>query len=140
VLAVYCAVKEAADRARSGGGPTFVECVTYRMGGHSSSDDPSRYRDEAVVEAWRKRDPVLRFRRYLEGRGLWDEAKEQAATARWNDAIGVAIKEAEAMPAPPPSSLFDGVYHDLPWHLREQRDWLASEGEGHAKGEGRFPL
>jgi pyruvate dehydrogenase E1 component alpha subunit/2-oxoisovalerate dehydrogenase E1 component alpha subunit len=140
VLAVYRTVKEAADRARAGGGPTFVECVTYRMGGHSSSDDPTRYRDEATVEAWRKRDPVLRFRRYLEGRGLWSEEKEQAAAAQWNDVIGAAIKEAEAMPAPPSSSMFDGVYHDLPWHLREQRDWLASEGEGHAKGEGRFPL
>jgi len=140
VLAVYRAVKEAADRARQGGGPTFVECVTYRMGGHSSSDDPSRYRDEQVVEGWRKKDPVLRFRRHLEGRGLWDEAKEEAATARWNEAIGAAIKEAEAMPLPPASSMFDGVYHDLPWNLREQRDWLASEGDDHAKGEGRFPL
>jgi len=140
VLAVYRAVKEAADRARRGDGPTFVECVTYRMGGHSSSDDPSRYRDEQVVEGWRKKDPVLRFRRYLEGRGLWDEAKETAAAARWNDVIGTAIKEAEAMPAPPASSMFDGVYHDLPWNLREQRDWLASEGDDHAKGEGRFPL
>jgi hypothetical protein len=136
VLAVYRAVKEAADRARRGDGPTFVECVTYRMGGHSSSDDPSRYRDEQVVEGWRKKDPVLRFRRYLEGRGLWDEANETAAAARWNDAIGAAIKEAEAMPPPPASSMFDGVYHDLPWNLREQRDWLASEGDDHAKGEG----
>ena len=140
VLAVYRAVKEAADRARRGDGPTFVECVTYRMGGHSSSDDPSRYRDEQVVEGWRKKDPVLRFRRYLEGRGLWDDAKEEAASARWNEVIGAAIKEAEAMPAPPASSMFDGVYHDLPWNLREQRDWLASEGDDHAKGEGRFPL
>ena len=140
VLAVYRAVKEAADRARRGDGPTFIECVTYRMGGHSSSDDPSRYRDETVVEGWRKKDPVLRFRRYLEGRGLWDDAKEEAAAARWNDVIGTAIKEAEAMPAPSASSMFDGVYHDLPWNLREQRDWLASEGDDHAKGEGRFPL
>jgi hypothetical protein len=77
---------------------------------------------------------------YLEGRGLWDDAKEEAAAARWNDVIGAAIKEAEAMPAPSASSMFDGVYHDLPWNLREQRDWLASEGDDHAKGEGRFPL
>lgn len=140
VLAVYQAVKTAADRARAGGGPTFIECVTYRMGGHSSSDDPTRYRDDAIVEEWRRRDPVLRFRRYLEGRGLWDEAREVEARARWNDAIGEAIKEAEAMPAPLPESMFDGVYKDLPWNLREQRDWLAGEGFDHAKGEGRFPL
>jgi len=140
VLAVYQAVRAAAERARKGDGPTFIECVTFRMGGHSSSDDPTRYREDAQVEAWRKKDPVLRFRRYLESKGLWDDAKEEAALARWNDAIGVAIKEAEAMPGPAPESIFDGVYATLPWNLREQRDWLTAEGGGHAKGEGRFPL
>jgi pyruvate dehydrogenase E1 component alpha subunit/2-oxoisovalerate dehydrogenase E1 component alpha subunit len=140
VLAVYQAVKAAADRARRGEGPTFIECVTYRIGGHSSSDDPTRYRDEATVEAWRKKDPVLRFRRYLESKGLWDEAKETAAAQRWNDAIGKAITEAETMPAPAPESIFDGVYAELPWNLREQRDWLVAEGGDHSKGEGRFPL
>jgi len=140
VLAVYAAVREAAERARAGGGPTFVECVTFRMGGHSSSDDPTRYRDDEQVEAWRRKDPVVRFRAYLEGKGLWDQAKEDACTARWNDAVGVAIKEAEALPAPPPESMFDGVYATLPWNLREQRDWLLAEGGAHARDEGRFPL
>ncbi len=140
VLAVYAAVRDAAARARQGGGPTFVECVTFRMGGHSSSDDPTRYRADAQVEEWRKKDPVERFRRYLEGRGLWDTAREEAGTARLNDAIGAAIKEAEAMPLPPPESMFDSVYAALPWNLREQRDWLLAEGGGHAKDEGRFPL
>jgi len=140
VLAVYQAVRAAADRARRGEGPTFIECVTYRIGGHSSSDDPTRYRDDATVEAWKKKDPVLRFRRYLESKGMWDEAKETAAAVRWNEAIGTAITEAEAMPAPAPESIFDGVYAELPWNLREQRDWLVAEGGDHAKGEGRFPL
>jgi pyruvate dehydrogenase E1 component alpha subunit/2-oxoisovalerate dehydrogenase E1 component alpha subunit len=140
VLAVHEAVREAAERARAGEGPTFIECVTFRMGGHSSSDDPTRYREDEEVAAWRAKDPVVRFRRYLEGRKLWDEAKETAANERWNDAIGVAIREAEAMPLPPPESLFDGVYASLPWHLREQRDWLVAEGGAHAKDDGRFPL
>jgi pyruvate dehydrogenase E1 component alpha subunit/2-oxoisovalerate dehydrogenase E1 component alpha subunit len=138
--AVYDAVREAIERARSGGGPTFVECVTFRMGGHSSSDDPTRYREDKLVEEWRAKDPVARLRKELEGRGLWDETKEEAANARWNDAISAAIQSAESQPAPPPESVFDGVYADLPWHLREQRDWLVAEGGGHAKGEGRFPL
>jgi pyruvate dehydrogenase E1 component alpha subunit/2-oxoisovalerate dehydrogenase E1 component alpha subunit len=140
VLAVYQAVRAAADRARRGAGPTFIECVTYRMGGHSSSDDPTRYREEAVVEEWRRRDPVLRFRRYLEGRGLWSEATEAQATERWNTKIGAAIQSAEAMPPPAVESIFDGVYASPPWNLREQRDWLSAEGGGHAKDEGRFPL
>ncbi len=140
VLAVHQAVREAADRARAGAGATFIECVTFRMGGHSSSDDPTRYRDEGEVAAWRAKDPVVRFRRYLEGRNLWDEAKETSANDHWNRLIGVAIQEAEAMPPPPPESLFDGVYQTLPWHLREQRDWLLAEGGEHTKGEGRFPL
>jgi pyruvate dehydrogenase E1 component alpha subunit/2-oxoisovalerate dehydrogenase E1 component alpha subunit len=139
-LAVYGAVRAAAERARRGGGPTFIECVTYRIGGHSSSDDPTRYREDAQVAEWRAKDPVARFRAHLVGRGLWDDAKEEAANARWNDAIGVAIREAEAMPAPAVESIFDGVYATLPWNLREQRDWLTSEGGGHAAGEGRFPL
>jgi pyruvate dehydrogenase E1 component alpha subunit/2-oxoisovalerate dehydrogenase E1 component alpha subunit len=140
VLAVYAAVRRAVERARNGEGPTFIECVTFRMGGHSSSDDPTRYREEAQVEEWRKKDPVARFRRHLEGRGLWDDAKEEKAVALWNDAVGAAVKEAEAMPAPAPETMFDSVYAELPWNLREQRDWLVAEGGGHAKDEGRFPL
>jgi pyruvate dehydrogenase E1 component alpha subunit/2-oxoisovalerate dehydrogenase E1 component alpha subunit len=139
-LAVYGAVHAAAERARGGGGPTFIECVTFRMGGHSSSDDPTRYRDDALVEQWRRKDPVVRFRRHLEGKGWWDEARESATTERWNAAIGAAIRTAEACAPPPPESLFDGVYAELPWNLREQRDWLLAEGGGHATDEGRFPL
>jgi pyruvate dehydrogenase E1 component alpha subunit/2-oxoisovalerate dehydrogenase E1 component alpha subunit len=138
--AVYEAVREAVDRARAGGGPTFVECLTFRMGGHSSSDDPTRYRDDRLVEEWRAKDPVVRLRTELESQGLWEQAKEDATNTRWNDAITQAIRDAESKPAPPPESVFDGVYAEPPWNLREQRDWLVAEGGGHARGEGRFPL
>src|SRR5207237_37372 len=74
--AVYGAVKAAVDRARAGGGPTLVECETYRIGAHSSSDDPTRYRDEREVEIWRKRDPIEAFRTRLLGAGLWTEARD----------------------------------------------------------------
>ena len=139
-LAVHAAVAEAAARARRGEGPTFIECVTFRLGGHSSSDDPTRYRSNEVVEEWRAKDPVVRLRRVLESRGLWDEAKEAATNDAWNAKIGEAIKSAEAKPAPAVESIFDGVYATLPWNLREQRDWLTAEGGGHARDEGRFPL
>ena len=139
-LAVHRAVSEAAARARRGDGPTFIECVTFRMGGHSSSDDPTRYRSDEVVAAWKLKDPVVRLRRYLERKGLWGEAQETATNDAWNAKIGDAIKVAEAMPAPAVESIFDGVYASPPWNLREQRDWLTAEGGGHAKDEGRFPL
>ena len=139
-LAVHHAVSAAAARARRGEGPTFIECVTFRIGGHSSSDDPTRYRADEVVDAWKKKDPVVRLRRYLEDKGLWSEARETATNEAWNAKIGEAIKVAEAKPAPPVESVFDGVYAELPWNLREQRDWLVAEGGGHAKDEGRFPL
>ncbi len=123
-LATHAAVTEALDRARGGGGPTFLECVTYRLGPHSSSDDPSRYRDEAEVEAWRRRDPLPRLRAYLEGAGLWAEADERALVSELEAEIAAAIETAEAAPPPDRASLFDDVYASPPWHLREQRDEL----------------
>jgi pyruvate dehydrogenase E1 component alpha subunit/2-oxoisovalerate dehydrogenase E1 component alpha subunit len=139
-LAVYATVKEAVDRARAGSGPTFIECVTYRMGGHSSSDDPTRYRDDAEVKTWGERDPVVRFRRYLERRSLWDDAREEAATREAQERIGAAIKTAEAYAQPPLDSMFDDVYATMPWHIKEQREWLRESGGPEGPVEGRFPL
>src|SRR5438270_9218559 len=81
-LAVYGAVKEAVDRARTGGGPTLVECETYRIGAHSSSDDPTRYRDENEVTAWKKRDPIEALRSKLVGQGLWSALDEDTLRAK----------------------------------------------------------
>jgi len=138
--AVYLAVREAAGRARSGGGPTFIEAVTYRMGGHSSSDDPTRYREDAEVKTWGERDPVVRFRRYLEHRGLWDQAREDEATKEGQAKIAAAIAQAEALPPPALETLFEDVYAEMPWHLREQRDWFLAAGGPEGKSEGKFPL
>lgn len=120
--AVYAAAVEAVARARSGGGPTLIECETYRMGAHSSSDDPTRYRDQAEVDAWAKRDPIQRLYRELVEEGLWDEEKEKALRAELLAEVNQAIAVAEAAPPPPVESLFEDVYATLPWHLREQRD------------------
>ncbi len=76
ILAVVAVVREAVEHARAGGGPTFIECVTYRMGPHSSSDDPTRYRSAAETEAWRAKDPIPRFRNYLAGEEIWTDADE----------------------------------------------------------------
>ncbi|HEU4404276.1 MAG TPA: thiamine pyrophosphate-dependent enzyme [Polyangiaceae bacterium] len=123
-FAVHAAVAGALARARGGLGPSFVECVTYRLGPHSSSDDPTRYRSDAEVEAWRRRDPLPRLRRYLERAGLFTEADERALVAELDAAIARAIEVAEAAPPPARETLFDDVYAAPPWHLREQRDEL----------------
>ena len=123
-VAVYLAVKQAADRARSGGGPTLVECETYRIGAHSSSDDPTRYRDEREVEQWRKRDPLELFRGRLQAWGLWGARDEDELRARTLEEVNAAIAEAEKKPDPPRESLFEDVYARAPWSLREQREEL----------------
>jgi pyruvate dehydrogenase E1 component alpha subunit/2-oxoisovalerate dehydrogenase E1 component alpha subunit len=124
VLAVWRAVKDAADRARAGGGPTFIEALTYRIGAHSTSDDPSRYRTQEEVELWMKRDPLARLRRYLVQRGLLDDARDAALEEELNALIAAAIEAVERFGPPARETLFDDVYAELPWHLREQRDEL----------------
>jgi len=125
VLAVYAAVTEAAVRARSGGGPTFIESLTYRIGAHSTSDDPSRYRSQDEVDAWMKKDPVARLRRHLVYKGLLDDAHDQALEKELNGEIVAAIAEVEGLPPPARETLFDDVYATMPWHIAEQRDELA---------------
>lgn len=122
VLAVYKTVKDAVDKARRGGGPTMVEAVTYRMGPHSTSDDPSRYTPEGDKEKWAEKDPIKRFRVYLERTGLWDEAKEQALRKSADEEVNKAIKHAEEAGPPDPDTLFEDVYKELPPILEEQRD------------------
>jgi pyruvate dehydrogenase E1 component alpha subunit/2-oxoisovalerate dehydrogenase E1 component alpha subunit len=139
LLAVASATREAIERARSGGGPTLVEAVTFRIGGHSSSDDPSRYRDAGLVPTWEKRDPILRMRAYLAGRGLLADGEEERWVAEVNDEIGAAIREAEELPAPPIETMFTDVYKDVPPHLQEQMRYAIAQGLG-AKFEGAFPL
>lgn len=124
VLGCYRVIKEAVDRARSGGGPTFVECVTYRMGAHSTSDDPTRYRSEEEVRRWAEKDPVQRLETYLQGRGLLSAGQVESIDAELGDEISRAIAEVEAAPPPSRDSLFEDVYASLPWHLAEERDEL----------------
>lgn len=118
---VYAAVREAVDRARAGGGPTLIEAETYRMGAHSSSDDPTRYRDQAEVDRWKLRDPLDRLRAKLYEARRWDPQREEALRVELLAQVNAAIEEAEKLPPPPPESLFDDVYADEPWNLREQR-------------------
>jgi pyruvate dehydrogenase E1 component alpha subunit len=124
VLAVYAVVSEAVERARAGGGPTFIEALTYRIGAHSTSDDPSRYRSQEEVDLWTKRDPLLRLRQHLLNEGLLDEAADAALEQELGAQIAAAITEVEALGPPARETIFDDVYETPPWHIVEQRELL----------------
>lgn len=121
VLAVYTAVGRAADKARRGDGPTFVELLTYRVSAHSSSDDPSRYRDESVTEVWRgKRDPLRRLETYLLAKGWLADGERKARADELEAEVRDAIARQEAIGPPPKSSLIDDVFERPTWLLSEQ--------------------
>jgi pyruvate dehydrogenase E1 component alpha subunit len=127
VLAVYHAVKYAADKARRGDGPTFVELLTYRVSAHSSSDDPSRYRDEGVTAVWRgERDPIRRLEAYLTSRGWLEPGEHKLLADRLEVEVRDAIARQEAIGAPPLESLIEDVFEEPTWNLREQLADLAA--------------
>jgi len=128
VLAVYEAVSRAAERARRGDGPTFIELLTYRVSAHSSSDDPSRYRDEQVTEVWKsRRDPIRRLRAMMERRGWITAAEHEALATRLEAEVREVITRQEAVAPPPLSSLIDDVFEQPSWLQREQLAQLEAE-------------
>ncbi len=124
LLAVYSVLRDATERARRGDGPTFVEALTYRIGAHSTSDDPTRYRTDAEVESWKKKDPVDRLTKHLYAIGAIDEAFDKQLEAELTTEIQEVIKSVEDLPPPARATLFDDVYATMPWNLRAQRDEL----------------
>jgi pyruvate dehydrogenase E1 component alpha subunit/2-oxoisovalerate dehydrogenase E1 component alpha subunit len=136
VEAVHAATVTAVERARRGEGPSLIEAETYRVGAHSSADDPTRYREAAEVERWKAKDPLVRTRTRLEAAGWWDEAREAALLTELSDEVAAAIREAEALPPVSVESMFEGVYARLPWHLAEQRSELLAILGGRATGPG----
>jgi len=132
VLAVYAACKEAVDRARAGDGPTLIECVTYRLGVHTTADDPTKYRTAEEVAAWEKKDPLTRFTAYLKKKRLLDEGLEDEVDKE----IAAAIHRFEAMGPAQPLTMFDHVYAELPPHLQAQREQLADSLQAGAPANG----
>ena len=131
VLAVYAAAKEAVDRARAGGGPTLIENVTYRMSVHTTADDPKKYRGDDEVEPWVKRDPIIRFQKYLVGKGFLSEETIHSI----DEAVSKEVREAEERWARQiekgvdPLDMFDHAYAVLPPHIVDQREELRRELE-----------
>jgi pyruvate dehydrogenase E1 component alpha subunit len=126
VLAVYAVTKAALESARSGNGPTFVEAYTYRMGAHTTSDDPTRYRVAAEVDIWKERDPITRLRTYLTEHGLVDDAFFAALQAESDELAAHVRQGCLALPDPDPLSMFDHVYVDEHPLLREEREQFAA--------------
>jgi pyruvate dehydrogenase E1 component alpha subunit len=123
---VLATIAEAAARARRGEGPTLIECFTYRVAPHSSSDDPSLYRDEALTRSWEAQDPIQRLRQRLVAAGELDEGADAALTRELTRELDAAVDVASSSPPVPLASLFDDVYASLPAHLAEQAATLLS--------------
>ncbi|HEY4552121.1 MAG TPA: pyruvate dehydrogenase (acetyl-transferring) E1 component subunit alpha [Bacillaceae bacterium] len=120
-LAVYSVVKEARERAINGGGPTLIETLCYRYGPHTmAGDDPTRYRTSDTDSEWEKKDPLVRFRKYLEGKGLWNEDKENEVIEQAKEDIKEAIKKADETPKQKVTDLMSIMYEEFPANLKEQ--------------------
>jgi len=121
VLAVLAATRIALDRARQGGGPSFIEAVTYRMGPHTTADDPTRYRDANELEDWAAKDPIVRLERHLASRGLLDDALRQRVADKADEVAAVVRAGVIAMPEPEPMDVFKHVYAaPNPWLERQE--------------------
>ncbi|MBM3976846.1 MAG: thiamine pyrophosphate-dependent dehydrogenase E1 component subunit alpha [Planctomycetes bacterium] len=143
VLACRAAMQQLVDDARAGKGPALLVVKTYRIAGHSSSDDPSKYRDAAEVEAWQKRDPLERYERFLVARGVLGKDEARELERQLLVEIDAAIHAQEAAPPMALKTLVEDVYAEVPRHLRVQYNRFVATAErfGHAqKGDGAFPL
>ncbi len=135
-LAVYAATRWAAERARSGGGGTLIELVTYRAGAHSTSDDPARYRPRDEPERWPLGDPIERLKQHLMALGEWSEPRHQELSAELDAQVSAEWKEALTFgtmtdgPRLDRDLMFEDVFKELPEHLRRQRELLRAELAG----------
>jgi pyruvate dehydrogenase E1 component alpha subunit len=127
--AVYRAVAEARARALAGGGPTLIEAQVYRLGPHSTSDDPKRYRSDAELAEWRDKDPVARLKKELRDSGALTEENDAAIWEAAKEELARAVEAAEQLPPVEPLTLFDDVYARRTPALEEQRAQLAAELE-----------
>jgi pyruvate dehydrogenase E1 component alpha subunit len=124
IFAIYKATKDAFDKARNGEGPTLIECVTYRMGDHTTADDAARYRSKEEVEAWKPKDPILRLRLFMEKKGLWTEAYQKEVEDRVKKAVDEDVKKEESIERPHPKDMFTYTYESLTQRqIKEVKDF-----------------
>ncbi|HVO31022.1 MAG TPA: thiamine pyrophosphate-dependent dehydrogenase E1 component subunit alpha [bacterium] len=120
LFAVYKVTKEAVERARNGGGATLIEAYSYRLGGHSTSDDPRVYRKDEEVAPWMKRDPIDRLKKFLLRKKWIDEAADKKMREELSEEILAGVAKAESLPQPPIESMFEDVFKEVPENLKQQ--------------------
>jgi pyruvate dehydrogenase E1 component alpha subunit len=131
VLAVYAATQQARERAIAGEGPTLIETLTYRYGPHTmAGDDPTRYRTKDLDSEWEKKDPLVRFRKFLEKKNLWSEEQENKVVEEAKEDIKASIKKADGAPKQKVTDLINFMFEELPYNLREQlEEYTAKESK-----------
>lgn len=123
VLAVYAVTKHARERAINGEGPSLIETLTYRYGPHTmAGDDPTRYRTEDLDNEWEKKDPLVRFRKFLEEKGIWSEEEENKVIEEAKEEIKKAIKQADEYPKQKVTDFIENMFEELPNNLQEQME------------------
>ena len=127
VLACFAVTAEAAQRAREGGGPTLIEAITYRLGAHTTSDDPTRYRSQEELDHWLALDPIPRYRTYLQSVGVWTERLEERVAAKSKRVRGELRESVISADDFDVTEMFDTVYHDITPELVCQREELLTE-------------
>jgi pyruvate dehydrogenase E1 component alpha subunit len=134
VLACYAVTKAALERARSGEGPTLIEAWTYRLAPHTTSDDPTRYRDAAEEDAWRLRDPIVRLRRWLESTGVLDDQFVDDVEAEAQRLAEHLRRGCRALPDPDPDEMFAHVYREDHAQTDADREWSREYRESFIDG------
>lgn len=130
IFAVKYVMDEAVKRARAGEGPSFIECITYRLGDHTTADDARRYRDPKEVEAWLNRDPLIRTRKYLEARKIWDADKDEQLQERAKTIVKEVVATAEGIEKPEVDSIFNAMFAEPHAELVRQRDTMRTSSLG----------
>ncbi|NLL42342.1 MAG: pyruvate dehydrogenase (acetyl-transferring) E1 component subunit alpha [Firmicutes bacterium] len=120
LMAMYAATKEAAERARSGGGPTLIEAYTYRLGAHTTSDDPTKYREDEEVERWQSKDPMKRMKAYLINKGIWSEEEDSSLSEQYGAEALEVFRKVEASGETKLEDIFRYHFQETPGHLTEQ--------------------
>ncbi len=124
IFAVYYSAKKALEKARNGGGPTLIECLTYRLSDHTTADDSKKYRSEKELEEWKRKDPIPRLRTYMEKNGFWDKKKEGQLIASASKKIDLAVKKFEIIQEPDKKDMFSYLFEKMPKHLEEEYNML----------------
>ncbi len=130
IFAMYKVTCDAIERANNDNMPTLIEAITYRLGDHTTADDARRYRDPAEVEAWESKDPLIRTRKYLETRNLWDNTKQTALEAKAKQMVSEIVKNAEGIETPTSDDIFDYTFANLPDEIVRQRDTMHTHSLG----------